>query len=93
MPKPSLKGKIETAAKPPKKLCETIAETVKRNRETIPIGEGAMVSPLVRAAACSAPAGRGSAPLRLCSATPTAPQMSFSRSKSHTDVVIRLNRS
>jgi hypothetical protein len=47
MPKSENRNHAETAMKPLRIRAETAAETVERNRETIAIGEGAMVSPLL----------------------------------------------
>lgn len=72
VPKSKNRNHAETAMKPMRNHTETADETIERNRETIPIGEGAMVSPLARAIPHSEQADRGSvfAPLALRCAGP-----------------------
>jgi hypothetical protein len=62
----------ETAMKPRETVRNQTTGFASETAETIPIGEGAMVSPLARAAACSERAYRGSgfAPLMLRYAGP-----------------------
>lgn len=55
MPENRNRNHSETTMKPDRNCSATICETIKRNRATVPIGEGAMVAPLARGLSLRAP--------------------------------------